>query len=200
MRKEFPRKIKTAAIARAAGHCDVDGCEKKHFAKGYCNTHFLRWKRHGNPLAKVATPPGNARAFLISLPLQGHGCTIWPHSRDQNGYARIGAKRGETGSVCRIICERIYGPRGKSYDAAHSCGNGHLGCVSPWHLEWKTRKENMADTLRHGTRLRKLTEDQVIRIRQLATEKTKQEIADEFGVTRQAIGWIIGGKGWLHVA
>jgi predicted DNA-binding protein YlxM (UPF0122 family) len=28
----------------------------------------------------------------------------------------------------------------------------------------------------------------------------KQEIADKFGVTRQAISWIVNRKGWAHVA
>ena len=30
--------------------CSVADCGKPHSKRGYCNTHFLRWKRHGDPL------------------------------------------------------------------------------------------------------------------------------------------------------
>ncbi len=32
---------------RAKRVCKADGCEKQHFCKGYCQTHFVRWKTHG---------------------------------------------------------------------------------------------------------------------------------------------------------
>lgn len=31
--------------------CAIDGCEKPHKARGYCNRHYIAWKDHGNPLA-----------------------------------------------------------------------------------------------------------------------------------------------------
>lgn len=30
--------------------CSVEGCDKVHDAKGFCNMHYSRWRRHGNPL------------------------------------------------------------------------------------------------------------------------------------------------------
>ena len=30
--------------------CSVEGCDKKHFGKGYCNKHYINLKRHNNPL------------------------------------------------------------------------------------------------------------------------------------------------------
>lgn len=35
--------------------CSVESCNNKHDSKGFCKTHYLRWKRHGNPL-KLADP------------------------------------------------------------------------------------------------------------------------------------------------
>ena len=29
--------------------CSVEGCNDKHYAKGYCHKHHTRWRRHGNP-------------------------------------------------------------------------------------------------------------------------------------------------------
>ena len=31
--------------------CSVAGCAKSHFGKGLCNTHYVRWRKHGDPLA-----------------------------------------------------------------------------------------------------------------------------------------------------
>lgn len=30
--------------------CKIEGCENKHDARGYCQKHYLRYKRHGDPL------------------------------------------------------------------------------------------------------------------------------------------------------
>lgn len=30
--------------------CKIEGCNNKHVAKGYCRTHYYRYKRYGNPL------------------------------------------------------------------------------------------------------------------------------------------------------
>lgn len=30
--------------------CSIDGCTNPHLAKGYCNAHWKKWKRHGDPL------------------------------------------------------------------------------------------------------------------------------------------------------
>ena len=30
--------------------CKIDNCENKHFGLGYCNKHYIRFKRHGDAL------------------------------------------------------------------------------------------------------------------------------------------------------
>jgi hypothetical protein len=30
--------------------CSIEGCENKARVRGFCNTHYTRWRRHGNPL------------------------------------------------------------------------------------------------------------------------------------------------------
>ena len=30
--------------------CSIEGCNRKYHAKEFCNTHYLRWKKFGNPL------------------------------------------------------------------------------------------------------------------------------------------------------
>ncbi len=36
-------------MARKNGVCAVDGCDRSHYASGYCNPHWKRWKRNGTP-------------------------------------------------------------------------------------------------------------------------------------------------------
>jgi hypothetical protein len=76
-------------------------------------------------------------------------------------------------------------------------------------LAWGTQKDNMADSLRNGTRpmgmthgCAKLTEDNVREIRSLyATGNfTLAELGLRFGVTLQSIGYIVLRKTWRHIA
>ena len=32
--------------------CAIDGCDRKHLAKGYCSSHYGFWKRNGDPTAR----------------------------------------------------------------------------------------------------------------------------------------------------
>ena len=32
--------------------CNIEGCEEQHKAKGYCNNHYRKFLKYGNPLAK----------------------------------------------------------------------------------------------------------------------------------------------------
>ncbi len=39
--------------------CSIEGCGKPVSKRGYCNAHFLRWKRHGDPLKTVRRTNAN---------------------------------------------------------------------------------------------------------------------------------------------
>lgn len=131
----------------------------------------------------------------------GEQCLIWPFSRNSEGYGLIW-QSGTMRRVARIMCEHRHGPPPTpEHQAAHSCGNGHLGCVNQWHLDWKTPKENQADRLIHGTHTRgerswsaKLTVADVIAIRSM--KGTLGSIAAHFGVSSQIISAIQQRKRW----
>lgn len=37
----------------AVRRCDVAGCGRRHFGRGYCRTHHERWRQHSDPQADV---------------------------------------------------------------------------------------------------------------------------------------------------
>lgn len=39
--------------------CSVDGCHEPHDARGWCKSHYMRWRRYSNPIGK---PPPRQKA------------------------------------------------------------------------------------------------------------------------------------------
>jgi hypothetical protein len=191
--------------------CSIDGCEKKSNARGWCKAHWSRWARNGNPLAskKRVYKPGKSRCFVNEIALKSNddNCLIWPYARDRYGYGVMCIEHTKRVFVSRVICEIVNGPPPtKAHQSAHSCGNGHLGCCNPRHLSWKTRKENMEDMEKHGTRYRgddnvssKVTSEDVLYIRSVAGLITQKQLAYEFGIDQSSISNIVTRKNWRHI-
>lgn len=121
----------------------------------------------------------------------GDDCLIWPFSRSQQrGYGWFFYK-DQKFYAHRMMCELVNGPApaGKP-QASHSCGKGHLGCVHPGHLSWKSNSENQLDRRKHGTvqpRPVRLTALQIEAARLLRGQMTIEKIAAMFGVKRGCI-------------
>ena len=187
--------------------CSVEGCERSAIKRGWCGLHYQRWRKYGTTDGH-GTPRGAATRFFneVVLPYDGDECLIWPFANIK-GYAQL-VVDGKTKLVTRLVCEERHGPPpSDNYDAAHSCGNGHLGCVTKRHLDWKTRAENMADTFIHGTHLRgerssaaKITEAQAREIKSLKGKFTATAIAGQFGISLAQTCRILRGErwGWLE--
>lgn len=185
--------------------CSIDGCGKKHFGKGWCNAHYSQWRTYGDPLFYVKTPHGEQTKFFESVVLKHDSemCLTWPFAENGRGYGVIWRDK-KTMSVHRLVCEIANGPPPTPrHYAAHSCGNGHLGCCAKKHLSWKTPAENAADQILHGTANRgerqgnsKLTQDAVREIRSLAGAMKRRHIAAMFGVRASTITSIQSRKSW----
>jgi hypothetical protein len=153
---------------------------------------------------KKRAKPGEARAFVsVAAAHIGEECLFWPYGRNSAGYGHVGGKAGWF-LVHRLVCEAVHGaaPDDKP-EAAHLCGNGHLGCCNPAHLAWKSSKENKADNIAHGKTTRgermwmcKLRASDVIFIRRNAHTMSRKAMGDKFGVCSSNITAILRGKAW----
>lgn len=191
--------------------CEVEGCDRPRKGDGLCAKHWSRRKRHGDPIADGVEERGFVREWIqnIALNWKSDECLQWPfyrHSETGYGQLSVGGKRTV---ASRFVCQETYGPPPKDqyYEAAHSCGNGHEGCVNPLHLRWATSKQNNDDKLIHGTIIKgeqihcsKLTETDIIQIfGMLKSGVVQKNIAALFGVQDSTISKIKHGKRWKHI-
>jgi hypothetical protein len=175
--------------------CSVTDCTHPAKAKGLCSIHYARWWRSGDPLGKRQTLVGEPMRYLIEVVMayDGDECLIWPYGRSGNGYGHINRK-----NVHRIVCKETHGaPPTPKHEAAHSCGKGHLACVTKGHLSWKTRKENEADKALHGTQslrgpheIAELTPAEISEIRSLKGKTFQRSLAKQYGITRDLVSRI----------
>ncbi len=178
--------------------CRIDGCVRpKRGDHGYCKLHADRVRRHGDPLVclKPKSPYGEPLAWIERhKDHQGDSCLIWPFARNVDGRAHMFRVK-----PCRVMCTLRHGePPAPNYEAAHSCGKGHEGCIHPAHLRWATPAENAKDKIGHGTAKTagRLTPDDIREIRSLRGTVRNIDIAKKFGISDGHVANIFRGAKW----
>jgi len=131
--------------------------------------------------------------IMANLGYAGDDCLIWPFSRNNYGYGQVGFN-GKVRKASRVMCEMVRGPAPLDKpQAAHSCGNGHLGCCNPRHLSWKDNSANQKDRRAHGSpegaigRRTRLTVGQIELIQSTRGIVTQENLAAQLGVKRGTI-------------
>jgi hypothetical protein len=138
-----------------------------------------------------------------------HGRILKPWLNKRTGYLQISLWRGNKGyrtTVHRLVALAFLGkPPSTKHVVAHwdgSRNNNH------WtNLRWATQRDNMADTILHGTHNRgsrngqsKIDEVCAAAIRRMVAMHVPRAIAAEgFGVCRQTVDDIVNRRRWRHV-
>jgi hypothetical protein len=188
------------------GDCSHPGCDGRNVrvVRGLCEPHYDRLRKYGNPSLGMPLKGSGLKFFNeVVLHHDSDECLIWPFARAGNGYGQI-TVGGKKVNVHRHTCAATHGePPTRRHEAAHSCGNGHLGCVNPRHLSWKTASQNQMDRVAHGTsnrgerqHLAKLTTPQVLEIKHLLPTMSNAEIGAMFGVASGVIRHVRFGTSW----
>ncbi|TCU34166.1 hypothetical protein [Rhizobium azibense] len=188
--------------------CSIDGCNRnahrdKQGRNGMCKAHYRRLRIYGDPLVG-RTMDGEPMEWLLRhRDFQGDECLPWPYNKNEHGQGQLRQGDGNI-PASRMMCILAHGdPPSHVFEAAHSCGNGHLACCNQNHLRWATKKENAADRTLHGTQGRGsknghsiLTDDDVHEIRRLRGFATFKQLAERFHVHPSCINDIMNGRTW----
>jgi len=139
-------------------------------------------------------------------------CWLWKAST-QKGYGQIGVKgRRAPDKAHRVSWILHYGGIPNGMSVLHKCDNPI--CVNPSHLFLGTQADNMRDMDEKGRRIStgaknqrgehnnaaKLNDALVRYIReQQKIGRSNQSIADEIGVSRRTVAFVVSGITWSHV-
>lgn len=121
--------------------CMVDPCDGPRRSRGMCPTHYMRWKRHGDPLVVERIRGDDEARFFAKVDKGGPGgCWLWTGTINRSGYGTI--RIGDHGAFLahRWSYEHHVGaiPDGLVID--HLCRT--RCCVNPEHMEPVTPREN----------------------------------------------------------
>ena len=195
--------------------CEVEGCNKKHKARGYCINHYERYKRHGD-VNIVLCNRGKYKSFIESYESNvirnDNGCWAWKGVVSKHGYPMIYAN-GKSIRAHRFSYSHFVELIEDGLIICHKCDN--TLCTRPDHLFKGTHKDNTQDCINknrfkippdsskvkgsHSVRA-KLNEEQVYKIKELIRDGlTNKPIAAMFGVVHGTISLIRLNRTWKHV-
>jgi hypothetical protein len=112
-------------------------------ARGWCNPHYQRWYRYGDPLVQKRIHGDDEARFFSRVNGTPDGCWLWTaHVNPRTGYVqfRIGGRSGKMVLAHRWSYEHFVGPIPDGLQIDHLCRVRH--CVNPSHLEPVTAREN----------------------------------------------------------
>lgn len=168
------------------GVCTIEGCDKRHHAKGFCDAHYRKFRRYGDPLAGVWHG------------LKGHPLySVWSGmrvrclSKSRSDWKYYGG-RGITicerwGDVRNFIADMHPRPQGMSLDRKDNDGP-----YSPENCRWATQKQQV-----RNSRTAKLTEAIAADIRARRKEGVPAKaLSRELGVADITVRQVISGRTW----
>lgn len=195
--------------------CDVPGCSTTHYARGFCNRHYLlaRQQPDATP-AELAEHSRRARTadevrelLLIRVVITEDGCHEWQGALDRMGYGNV-RWNGRLWRAHRLAFHLFVHPVTPGLSVCHSCDNPP--CIHRGHLFEGTQTDNMRDAqgkgrLANGSVVTgdvahynaRLSVADVRAIR--ADERPQRVIAAQYGITSDHVSDIRRRRCWKHI-
>lgn len=129
--------------------CTLPDCDSRHYGHGYCDRHYRRWKRHGDPLGFAW---GDVEARIRAKTVVEDGCWVYT-GQPSKRYPEVRIDGVRTG-IHRWSYETHHGPIPDGHDVDHLCRVTR--CWNPQHLRTLPAADNTADN-RPANRFRRQT-------------------------------------------
>ena len=120
--------------------CSVNGCQNPLTSRGWCNKHYSRWRRHGDPL-KTVNFSDPELALQVHVLKEGE-CHLWQGTTLSDGYGRIIVNQSKV-PVHRYVYEKEKGAIPENLYIDHICHRRN--CVNPDHLRLATSQQNSSN-------------------------------------------------------
>lgn len=188
--------------------CSVENCERKHYAKEFCQKHWSQVRRNGCIIKSYYEKSPEERFHEKYLNCGKDNCWNWIAAKDSDGYGRFRDGKSKHMILAhRFSYEIFHGQTPSGLFVCHTCDNP--SCVNPSHLFLGSQKQNMNDmAIKERWRgylgdehyKSALTSQQVILIREsLLNSISSSTIAREYNVSKSAIEHIRHNRSWKHL-
>jgi hypothetical protein len=206
--------------------CSIDSCSRSAIVRGFCELHYRRWLKYGDPhFVKRTIIRGSVEKRFWAKVHKTEGCWLRTARQERRGYGSFMMDRGSAKwrpvGAHRVAWELTNGPIPDGLCVLHRCDNP--SCVRPEHLYLGTNLVNSQDMVSKGRQAcgdrsgktvhpertargerngsAKLTENDVkdIRTRFANGGITKVSLALEYGVRDALISKIIKRQVWTHL-
>ncbi|MFF4552704.1 HNH endonuclease signature motif containing protein [Streptomyces sp. NPDC001422] len=165
--------------------CSVSDCATEAKKRGMCGLHYQRFCKTGDPLG-FRTPPVEARFWSKVNRRTPQHCWEWTGYRMRDGYGQFSYGGNRVGRAHVFSYELHHGPVASGLNVLHSCDNPP--CVNPAHLSAGTQAENMWQMVERHRRKRKLTDAQMIEIRD--SPDTQKVLSHRYGISQGYVSMI----------
>lgn len=117
------------------------------------------------------------------------GCVLWPGNVNHNGYG-ITSYRGKTERAHRVTYMKAHGDIPEDLVVRHSCDNPR--CINPEHLSLGSLSDNQLDCSTRRRRAVKLTEEEVLYIRN--SQESSRSLGKRYNISHTVVLEIKRGK------